>query len=215
MKKFNKRLICLFVLMALTFSFSIVATAETTDKVTGYDHGLQKQNMPDALNPTLEKEKLNEYMENNQSHVYTNNGNIIKLAPNEKIILSFDDGSRIEYSLRVEANSVNSERNYDVDKTYFYLTGSATVGLHARCTHSNREVTIDDLYDSFQGSLAKRVEHDTDIIREKGFQGTYAIGEGWGVIQFELPQVGDYFQRSYRIQIQIDPAGGAYLVVLD
>ena len=111
MKKFNKRLICLFVLMALTFSFSIVATAETTDKVTGYDHGLQKQNMPDALNPTLEKEKLNEYMENNQSHVYTNNGNIIKLAPNEKIILSFDDGSRIEYSLRVEPATENYRRN--------------------------------------------------------------------------------------------------------
>jgi len=55
----------------------------------------------------------------------------------------------------------------------------------------------------------------TTIIRGTGFQGTYAVGEGWGVLAFQVTQLDEWLSRSYRMQILVDPAGSAYLNVID
>jgi len=87
--------------------------------------------------------------------------------------------------------------------------------LHAECTHAGRFVTINRLYDSFICSLARVDSNNTTIIRGTGFQGTYAVGEGWGVLAFQVTQLDEWLSRSYRMQILVDPAGSAYLNVID
>lgn len=212
MKKSIRRLLSIFILMVLTLNFGISANAMTVDKVSIEDSNLQVQSIPDALNPIKEKEKLSEYKDNNEG---------IMMSTDEQIILTFDDGSRIEYGLEIEESvklmdfTLQSVKTYVVTKNYYYGAGNMTVKLYAECTHLDRKVTIDRTYDSFLGSLAKMNNHDTTIIRATGANSTKAIGEAYGDFSFQITNVGEWLNRSYRFQIHVDPAGLASLVVLE
>ncbi|MDN5276668.1 MAG: hypothetical protein PWR01_633 [Clostridiales bacterium] len=222
MKKF-----CIFIL-ALIFlfsSFNVSARAMTEGKVINEETGIQEQNIPDALNPIKEKERLIEYVAKNKDIVYEhNNEKLIKLSVKEPIILEFDDGSRIEYHLTIHENPTNilnftsktfatttSTKTYEVTKWYYYVAGWATVTLYADCTHEGRWVIMNRVYDGFSGGFSELVSHGTAIIKEKGFNSTCAIGEGWGEIRYQITQVGQWAYQTYRLQIWVDPAGTAYL----
>lgn len=202
-------ILAIFIVLGLTVDASAI-TGEI----------LLNNSVPDALDPIKEQKALEEFMKSN-SEMFDEQNNLIKIDPNNQIVLTFDDGSRIEYSFQIHEiitplNSIASSfRTYTVQKTYFYLIGSVTMRLHAECTHVGRSVTINRLYDSFICSLARVDSNNTAIIRATGFQGTYAIGEGWGVLAFQVTQLDEWLSRSYRMQILVDPAGLAYLNVID
>lgn len=221
--KLRKKMLCIFIsVVVLVLNFGIGASAMTTDRVSDEASKIQEESMPDALNSIKETEKLNEYIGKNKNSIYGEN--LIKISPDKPIVLTFPDGSKIEYKLEVEDTtnfSINditpqaTQKTYKVTKTYFVGSGNVNISISVECTHDGRAVTINRCYDSISGSFARIDYRDTQIIRARGFQGTYAIAEASGMFTYYAPTVGDYYSRTYRIQIHVDPAGAAYLKVLD
>ncbi|MDK2901971.1 MAG: hypothetical protein PWR14_875 [Thermosediminibacterales bacterium] len=221
----KKGLVCVFALALIVVLNFLVGTntvnAMATDAVYKVGSDIQEQNVPDAFNPIKEKEKLKEYMTENTSSV--RNEDFIKLSLNKPIILTFPDGSKIIYKLEIGNGAQNtssfsiasSYRTYTVTKTYFVIIGNVNVSLSADCYHYNRYVTINRCYDKITGTFARINYHNIAIIDPTGYQGDYATAEAWGSFTYYLPGIGDYFTKSYRIQMDVDPAGDAYLRVLD
>ena len=224
MKLSRKLLIIGLVSMLFVLNICPIANAYTheidkEDVVVG-----KLESVPDALDSVKEQEALEDYLKVNNS-IFNSADGLIKLSPNEPIVLNFEDGSSIVYSLIEHEEPIYSlnrnispqstKKTYTVVKTYFYLIGNANIYLTAECTQDNRRVTIDRAYDKVTGSLASVSNRKVSIIRKNGYNNTYAIAEASGDIQFEITKLGPWLFRTYRIQIHVDPAGSAYLKVLD
>lgn len=222
MNRLKKLIVISLISIILALNICPIASANTgttnNENITTNSQGY----IADALNPAKEQEALNNYLKTNSTDFNSANG-LIKLTPNEPIVLTFDDGSSVEYRLTVteepispsNSNTLQSgKKTYRVDKFYNYLIGNARIFLTAECTQNNRHVTIDRAYDDVFAVLASVSNRKVSILKANGYNNTYAVAECSGDIQFEITKVGPWHQKSYRIQIHVDPIGAAYLKVL-
>lgn len=206
----------------LALNICPIASANTSETNNENITVNSQEYIADALNPAKEQEALNNYLKTNSTNFNSANG-LMKLTPNEPIILTFDDGSSIEYRLIATEESISpsysnvlqsGKKTYRVEKFYNYLIGNARIYLTAECTQNNRRVTINRAYDDVLAVLASVSNRQVRIIKANGYNNTLAVAECSGDIQFEITKVGPWHQRSYRIQIHVDPIGAAYLKVL-
>lgn len=173
-----------------------------------------------AMNPNEEQKKLKELGLNGKS---------FKLDEDKPLVLNFDDGSRIEYSLGVtptpaERMPVVQDRmvstysiiykTYNVKKQYFYGTANANTGLYTDVKHDGRYVYVRSNFPFFQGTLTKSDWQKTRTIDGTGYNTDYATTELNGQFTTTAPYAGDYYTRTYLYRMDIDPAGAAYLRVI-
>lgn len=173
-----------------------------------------------AMNPQEEQKKLKELgLE----------GKRIKLSEGEPLILNFDDGSRVEYSLGVEPTpaermpvtqdgtvsiSAIIYKTYNVKKQYFYGTANANTALYTDVKHDERYVYVRGNFPFFQGTYTKSDWQKTRTIDGTGYNTDYATTELNGQFTTTAPYAGDYYTRTYLYRMDIDPAGAAYLRVI-
>jgi hypothetical protein len=191
--------------------------------------GVTKQNkLVDAFNTQKETKKLKE------KGINLNNW---KVTENTKdVVLDFDDGSKIIYSFEVtdtptsttnvlasstkefsaEAASTASViyKTYHVSKHYIYGSADCTVSLYTDVKHEGRTVTVRTAYPGFKGTFASNDDQKTRVIDAVGIDPDYATTELSGQFTLGAPTVGNYYTRTYVIRMDIDPAGDAYLRVI-
>lgn len=159
---------------------------------------------------------------------------VVKLKPNEPLVVEFDDGSKIEYELDVtdtplerlpvQVQSSQSPREitaysiiyktYNVGKTYFYGTANANTKLYTDVKHDGRYVYVRSSFPYFQGTYAKNDWQKTRTIDSTGYDIDYATTELNGQFTTTAPYAGDYYTRTYLYRMDIDSAGLAYLRVI-
>lgn len=178
-----------------------------------------------ALNPKLEQKALNKHLDQKGR---------MRIQPNKPIVVKFDDGSSVKYELEERTtpnapkasvkNGVSSAdyqasavryKTYTVKKTYFYGVANFQVKLYTDVKHSGRYVYVQRKYDGFNGTYAKWWGNKTRTLDSTGYNSDYATTEAYGYYSLDAPGAGNYFNGSYRIRADIDPAGAVYLRVID
>lgn len=199
-------------------SFTTNASAEEVGTKAQQQQQLAKSQ---AMNSSTERQKLKEM------GLDPNN---LPLKPGKPLTVNFEDGSKIVYEMSVTNTVSNSSaiqattgdfetmgttyKTYKVNKIYFYLLAKASIYLYTDVKHVNRSVTVRKHYPGFIGVFAKNDRQSTRTIDGYGENNDYATTEVNG--QFTLGQaaVGDLYTKSYVLRMDIDPAGGAYLRVI-
>ncbi|PGO60742.1 hypothetical protein [Priestia megaterium] len=178
-----------------------------------------------AFDKKLEQKALNKYLDQKGR---------MRIQPHIPIVIKFDDGSKIKYELEEYTtpnapkasvkNGVSSSdyqasavkyKTYTVKKSYFYGVANFTVKLYTDVKHSGRYVYVQRKYDGFNGTYAKWWGNKTRTLDSTGYNSDYATTEAYGYYSLDAPGAGNYFNGSYRIRADIDPAGAVYLRVID
>ncbi len=105
---------------------------------------------------------------------------------------------------------------YSVKKTFHYGTACAEITLYADLVWgvpTSRSVTMNREYTGLKGSWVTYSGTGDKIIQAVGTTNVYAIAEAWGQFTLHAPELGDYFTRSYRIQLLADPADSSGVIL--
>jgi hypothetical protein len=173
-----------------------------------------------AMNPQEEQKKLKEL---------GLDGKRIKLIEGEPLVLNFDDGSRIEYTISsaptpadrlpvVEEGTISTQaiiyKTYNVKKQYFYASANANTGLYTDVKHDGRYVYVRQNNAFFEGTLMANNGQETRTIDGTGYGTDVATTELKGSFTATGPYVGDYYTRTYLYRMDIDPAGLCWIRVI-
>jgi len=227
MKKVKKAIATSAIILAVgatslipTQSFASEASTQVSQSVP---KGIQKAQ---ALNKSLEQKELKKHLDRNGR---------MRIQPHVPIVIKFDDGSKIKYEVEAydtpNSPKVNTKsgvsaestmtasavryKTYTVKKTYFYGVANFQVKLYTDVKHSGRYVYVQRKYDGFNGTYAKWWGNKTRTLDSTGYNSDYATTEAYGYYSLDAPGAGNYFNGSYRIRADIDPAGAVYLRVID
>lgn len=165
---------------------------------------------------------LQSSVENKELEELSNDEGLVKLDVDNPLVLEFADGSKIKYELDIiespamshDNNIPMSNKTYTVSKTYYVGFSTLIVKLHTDVTQSGKNVTINRAYDDRSATFGKWSNTGTTVVRESGYDTTYAISEAYGQYTYTILNIGDIYTGTSRIQAHIDPAGFAYLKVL-
>ncbi|MFD0591119.1 hypothetical protein ACFQZE_24275 [Paenibacillus sp. GCM10027627] len=126
-----KRKIKILLSLCIVLSFLLSITTVNAESV--------ETNLPDALNSQLEIQKLQQisfYQSKLNSKLSSTNeeqNNKIILDPNRPLVLKFDDGSTITYTVKHEKTGVSALNSWSkrsvIEKSYTWMTGYARIEL--------------------------------------------------------------------------------------
>ncbi|WP_152380071.1 hypothetical protein [Paenibacillus brasilensis] len=116
MKNVLKAVTSLFFVFCLIVGFSVPTTHASSDNTK----------IPDAFNAELEKQKLNELQAKfSLNSTEGRKEGRIYVYPDKPLVLTFDDGSTITYTSKVETAAGN--RGWSMEKSYSYMFGYAKI----------------------------------------------------------------------------------------
>ena len=222
MKSFKKVFATTAVALAVGTTALIPTQSFASEKPAQATQAIKKAQ---AFDQKLEQQQLKKYLDRNGR---------MRIQPTKPINIKFPDGSRIEYAVEshdtpnapksVAKSGVSAEsysasavryKTYTVKKTYFYGVANFQVKLYTDVKHSGRYVYVQRKYDGFNGTYAKWWGNKTRTLDSTGYNSDYATTEAYGYYSLDAPGAGNYFNGSYRIRADIDPAGAVYLRVID
>lgn len=194
----------LLLLMILCLIFPVVSFADSGS----YDNENKLPPTIDAFSAEKENEKL-------ESLGYLDSKGYLKLDKDKPIVIEFEDGSSIEYSVKKEENSLFDD-HATVYKNYQYGVAQVKVNITVYKQSSGRSITITDAFTTLTGHHFTENDKRTKIIQPTGYGTNYAKVRVNGSFTLTIPWQGSgYYTRAFLLEAHADPAGYLYLRTIE